>query len=407
MIPTSLAEAEARDAADSLRGFRDRFDLPAGLIYLDGNSLGPLPRATPGRVDAIARQEWGEGLVGSWNEADWWKAPHRIGDKIARLIGAGPGEAIATDTTSANLFKLVMAAAQLRPGAILAESDNFPTDAYIAGAVARLLDRPFRIVPGAGMAAAIDADVAVAVVTHVNYRTAARAAMAASAARAAATGTAIVWDLSHSIGAVPLDLPAAGAELAVGCSYKYLNGGPGAPAWLYVARALQDRLTNPIAGWWGHAAPFAFESAHAPAPGIARFLSGTQPMLSLLAAEVGIDMMIEADGAALWAKSIALFDLFAARVAASSPELRLVSPTDPVQRGSHIAFEHDGAYGIIQALIARRVIGDYRAPGIARFGLTPLYLGHADVWRATEHLAAVMAYREWADPRFAAQHAVT
>ncbi|WP_174274187.1 kynureninase [Sphingomonas bacterium] len=399
MPPTSLAEAQALDAADPFRALRDRFALPEGVIYLDGNSLGPLPRAVPARIEAVMREEWGERLIRSWNEADWWNAPRRIGDRIARLLGVGDGTVVATDTTSTNAFKLVVAAARLRGGAILAEADNFPTDTYIAEEAARLLGRPFRMVVGADMQGALGDDVAVAIVTHVNYRTAARADMAALQAEAARHGTRIVWDLSHSIGAVPLDLARDGAELAVGCSYKYLNGGPGAPAWLYVAEALQPMLRSPIPGWWGHADAFAFDSRYRPAPDIGRFLGGTQPMLSLLALEESLRLFEGIAMAALWDKAIGLFDLFAARVEVLCPELEIASPREAGARGSHIALRHEGAQGIVAAMIARGVIGDYRAPDIARFGLTPLTLRHADIWRATGILAEAMREGAWRDGR--------
>jgi len=407
MLPQSLAEAEALDRDDPLRRFRDRFALPEGLIYLDGNSLGPLPRATPDRIAEVATREWGERLIRSWNEAGWWEAPVRIGDKIARLIGADDGEVVATDSTSVNLYKLVVAAAALKPGAILIENDNFPTDGYVVQQAARLTGRECRMVSGDALEAAIDDSVSVVVATQVNYRTAARLDIAALEDGAARVGARIVWDLSHSIGAVPLDLPRDGATLAVGCGYKYLNGGPGAPAWLYVARDLQDRLTSPIAGWWGHADPFGFASDYRAAGGIRRFLAGTQPMLSLLALESGVDLFLEAEMAEVWAKSVRLFDLFAARIEATCPELTILSPRDPAKRGSHIALGHPQAYGIVQALIDRGVIGDYRAPDIARFGLTPLTLGHADVWRACETLSTVMREQSWADPRYASRNSVT
>ena len=404
----TLDEARARDAADPLAAFRARFRLPPGVIYLDGNSIGALPAATPARLARIVEHEWGERLIRSWNEADWITAPQRIGGRIARVLGVGADEVIATDgSTSTALYKLIVAAAALGDGAILAEADNFPTDAHVAEEAARLLGRPFRTMAGADIAAAIGPDVAVAIVTHVNYRTGARADMAALNAVARAHGTRILWDLSHSAGAVPLDLARDGAELAVGCGYKYLNGGPGAPAYLHVARALQPRLRSPIAGWWGHAAPFDFVQDYRPAAGIDRFLCGTPPMLSLLSLECGVDLLVEADMAEIWAKSTALFDLFAAQVDALCPEVTIVSPRDATKRGSQIALEHPQAYGIVQALIARGVIGDYRDPAIARFGLTPLYLGYEDVWRATEALAEVIAGREWDDPRYARRAAVT
>jgi kynureninase len=386
-------EARAWDAADPLSSFRNRFALPDGIIYLDGNSLGPLPKATAARLKTVVEQEWGEGLIRSWNDRDWVGAPRRIGDKIARLIGAEAGEVIPADSTSVCLFKLLMAAGALRDGAILAESDNFPTDAHIAGRVAELLGREFRSVPRDRIGDALTPDVAAAVITHVDYRTARRHHISALTAR----GTRIVWDLSHSTGAVPLDLARDGVELAVGCGYKYLNGGPGAPAFLYVRHALLPQLQSPIAGWWGHAAPFDFSCAFEPAPDISRFLSGTPAMLGLLALESGIDLMLEADPAQIRDKAIQLHDLFAARIAALCPDLDNVTPADPDARGSHIAFAHPHALAIIRALTARGVIGDFRTPDLARFGLTPLTLGYEDVWQATEIIADVMTKGSWRD----------
>jgi kynureninase len=402
----SLHEIGALDAADPLAPFRDRFRIPEGMIYLDGNSLGSLPRATPDRLARTIEREWGDGLVASWNDTRWLDAPTRIGGKIARLIGAAADEVVACDSTSLNLFKLVMAAAAARPGAIVAEADNFPSDVYVAGRVADLLGRPFRAVSTAEMAQAIGPDVAVAVVTHVDYRSARRHDMAALNARAASVGARIVWDLSHSIGAVPIDLGGTGAELAVGCGYKYLNGGPGAPAWLYVARALQPFLSSPIAGWWAHAEPFDFGPDFRPAPGIARFLVGTPPILSLAALEEGVDLALEADMALVWRKSIALFDLFAARIAVQCPELELASPCDATQRGSHIAFRHPAAYPIVRALAARNVVGDFRGPDIARFGLTPLTLRYQDVWTATEIIAATLREGSWREAQYAQRNVV-
>lgn len=404
---TSLDQVRAWDAADPLRGFRARFALPEGVIYLDGNSLGPLPRATAARMRDVVEREWGEGLIRSWNDAGWVEAPARVGAKIARLIGADADEVIAADATSVCLFKLVMAAAALRDGAILAERDNFPTDAYVAERAANLLGRPFRTAGADGLAGALAPDVAVAVLTHVDYRTAARLDMGLLTGRAAAGGTRVVWDLSHSVGAVPLDLHRDGVELAVGCGYKYLNGGPGAPAFLYVARDLQRRMVPPIAGWFGHARPFDFAGRYEPADGMARFLSGTPPILGLLALETGVDLMLEADPARLWDKAARLHDLFAERAAARCPELAIRSQRDPARRGSHIALGHPHALAIVRALIGRGVIGDFRTPDIARFGLTPLYLGYEDVWRAVEIIADVMATRAWRDPRHRSGGTVT
>lgn len=384
------------DAKDPLAPFRDRFALPEGLIYLDGNSLGALPRQTAARLRDVVEQEWGERLIRSWNDADWVNAPRRVGAKIARLIGADEDEVVVADSTSVCLFKLLMAAGETRHGAILAEDDNFPTDAHVAGRVAELLGREYQPTPRAQIAEALTHDVAAAVLTHVDYRTARRHDMAALNAQ----GVPIVWDLSHSAGAVPLDLKQDGVRLAVGCGYKFLNGGPGAPAFLYVARELQARLDSPIAGWWGHKAPFDFSCGFEPARDISRFLSGTPAMLGLLALESGVDLMLEADAAQRWRKSVRLHDLFAARLAELCPELERVTPEEAEERGSHIAFRHPDARAIVRALIARDVIGDFRTPDIARFGLTPLTLRYADIWRATEIIAEVMTSGAWRDVRF-------
>jgi kynureninase len=396
-------EVRAWDAADPLAPFRDRFALPEGLIYLDGNSLGALPKATAARLRNVIEREWGESLIRSWNDADWVGAPRRVGAKIARLIGAEEDEVVVADSTSICLFKLLMAMGAAREGAILAENDNFPTDAHVAHRVAQLLGRNYRPTRRDRIAEALTGDVAAAVLTHVDYRTARRHDMAALNAR----GVPIVWDLSHSVGAVPLDLKRDGASLAVGCGYKFLSGGPGAPAFLYVARELQARLESPIAGWWGHRAPFDFSCEFEPAPDIARFLSGTPAILGLLALESGVDLMLEADAEARWEKSVRLHDLFATRIAAFCPDLERVTSEKAAQRGSHIAFRHPNALAIVRALIAHDVIGDFRTPDIARFGLTPLTLRYEDVWKATEVISRVMAGGAWRDPRFQSGGPVT
>ena len=405
----SLADAEALDRADPLRAFRGRFRLADGLIYLDGNSLGALPARTPAILaDAVERQ-WGRDLIGSWNSAGWMDAPERVGGKIAGLIGAEADEVVVADSTSVCLFKALAAAASLdpRPGVILSEPGNFPTDLHVAEGLARLMPHlQVRTVPADRIADAIDADTRILMLTHVHYRTAAMHDMPALTARARAAGAAAIWDLSHSVGAVPVDLNGAGADFAVGCGYKYLNGGPGAPAFLFAARR-HHGVEAPLAGWLGHAAPFDFGDAWQPAPGIARFRTGTPPVLGLAALEAGVDLVREAWGPALWAKSAALFDLFADLVAQRCPGLALVSPRDAARRGSHIAFAHPDAYPMVQALIARGVVGDFRAPDVLRFGLTPLYVGHADVWRAVDHMAAMLATGEWRDPRFQVRARVT
>jgi len=409
-VATSLAEAEAADAADPLRDFRARFRLPDGVLYLDGNSLGALPLATIARTADVVTREWGDRLIRSWNEADWIGAPQRVGAKIAQIVGAEPDSVIVADSTSVNLFKLLAAGLRAQGGRseILTEAGNFPTDLHIADGIATLLPGVrVRTVAGDAIMDAIGPDTAIVLLTHVHYKGGDRHDMRAIGAAARAAGALTLWDLSHSVGAVPVALAADGADMAVGCGYKYLNGGPGAPAFLYVRPGVQARLQSPITGWMGHADPFAFGDGYAPAPGVARFLAGTPSVIAMLALESGVDLFLEAPRDALFAKSAALFDLFAARMAALLPELRCVTPAAADRRGSHIAFRHDRAFPIMQALIARGVIGDYRAPDILRFGLTPLYLGHADVWRSVAILADILRTGEWQDPAFAVQGRVT
>ena len=404
----TLEEARALDAADPLRACRDRFVIPDGLVYLDGNSLGALPGGAAERQRAVVERDWGERLIRSWNEAGWIDAPQRAGAGIARLIGAGPHEVIVADSTSVNLYKLLVGAAKLsgRP-ALLTEAGNFHTDLHIAGGAAELTGLRLDIAPRGEIEARIGEDTNLLLLTHVHYKTSDRFDMAAVTARAREAGALTIWDLSHSAGAVPLDLNGDGAELAVGCGYKYLNGGPGAPAFLYVAEHLQERLVSPLRGWMGHAAPFAFTDEYAPAPGIARFLAGTPPILGLAALESGIESFDDVSMAALWAKSIALFDLFARLMAERCPEMICISPRVPDERGSHISFRHEHAFEIVQALIAQDVIGDFRAPDVARFGLTPLYLRFEDVWRAVEICADILGAGRWRDPRFAVRGKVT
>ncbi|HVI99289.1 MAG TPA: kynureninase [Sphingomonas sp.] len=403
----TLEDARARDAVDPLRGFRDRLALPEGVIYLDGNSLGVLPRAAVAALDDGVRRQWGERLIRSWNEG-WIEAPRRIGDKIARLVGARPGEVIAADSTSANLFKLLVAALRRDPArtTIVSELGNFHTDLHIAeGAAGCVPGARLKAVPRDAIADTLGDDTAVLLLTHVHYKTAERFDMAAWTARAHDAGALMLWDLSHSTGAVALDLEGAGADLAVGCGYKYLNGGPGAPAFLYVAERWQAALANPLSGWMGHAAPFAFEDRYRPAAGIERWLTGTPAILGLAGLEAGVDLMLEADMAAVEAKSAALFDVLAA--AGDALGLACVSPRDPAARGSHISFRHPHAYAICQALIERGVIGDFRDPDIVRFGLTPLYLGFVDIVRAGEILGEIVRDEVFRAPRFAVRQAVT
>jgi kynureninase len=408
MTPT-LDQARALDASDPLRPFRDRFVLPDSVIYLDGNSLGALPKAAIERQRALVEEEWGSELIRSWNTRGWIEAPRRIGAKIAALIGAKPNEVIVADSTSVNLFKLIVAAAALVPDRrrLLSESGNFHTDLHIAAGAADLAGLRLDIVERDGIEAALGSETGLLLLTHVHFKAGFRFEMAEMTARAKAAGALTLWDLSHSAGAVPLHLNRDGAELAVGCGYKYLNGGPGAPAFLYVAEHLQERLLSPLRGWMGHAEPFAFTDDYRPAPGIDRFLAGTPPMLSLAALESGVESFGGTDMETLWAKSVALFDLFADLMDEHCPALACISPRDPDRRGSHISFRHPNAFEICQALIADSVIGDFRAPDVIRFGLTPLYLGFEDVWEAVRRLRAILDSGRWRDPRFAVRGKVT
>jgi len=424
-IPT-LRDCEQLDAQDPLRSLRDLFDLPPGVIYLDGNSLGVMPRATPDRVAQAVRQEWGHDLIKSWNTAGWFHLPQRVGDKIAQLIGAQAGEVVAADSTSINLFKVLSSAMKIAQSdhparrRVVSERSNFPTDLYIAEALCRERGLELVLVDADELDAALQDDVAVLMLTHVNYRTGAMHDMAALTRQAQARGILTVWDLAHSAGAVPVDLQGANADFAVGCGYKYLNGGPGAPAFVWVHPRHTDRFWQPLAGWWGHASPFAFTPHYQPAAGITRFQCGTQPILSLTALDVGLDTLLAANACggmpAMRRKSLALTRLFMQLVEATLSQhgLGLATPRDEHQRGSQVSLTRDrGGYAIVQALIARGVIGDFRAgdgdchPDILRFGFTPLYIGYVDVWNAVEQLRQVLDSGEWQDPRFAAQHAVT
>lgn len=404
----TLVEARALDQSDPLRAMRDRFVLPDGIAYFDGHSLGPLPRATQQIQDNVVRRQWGEQLIGGWNDADWINSPQRVGAKIARLIGAKPNEVIVADSTSVNLFKLLVAASRLsdRP-TILTEVGDFHTDRYIAAGAAGLTGLRLQLVQRQELEGSIGPDTNLLYLTHVHYGTAERHDIAAMTERARQAGALAIWDLCHSAGAVPLHLNRDGVELAVGCGYKYLNGGPGAPAFLYIAEHLQERLTSPLQGWMGHAAPFEFADGYRPAPGIDRFLAGTPPILSLAALEGGIDAFEDVSMDAVWAKSIALFDMFRRLMAKHCPELVCVSPRDQGRRGSHISFRHPHAFEICQALIAAGVMGDFRAPDVIRFGLTPLYLRFEDVWAAVQRCAEIVDSGSWKRPEFSARRKVT
>jgi len=406
---TPEARAADFDAADPLAGFRERFTLPEGVIYLDGNSLGALPKATPARLQAVIEGEWGAGLIRSWNDAGWFDMAGRVGGKIAPLIGAQPQEVIACDSTSVNLFKLIAAALQMRPGrkVVLSEPGNFPTDLYmIAGLEAQGLATR-RLAERDRLAEALGDDVALLMLTHAHYKTGALHDMAALTRAAHEAGALVLWDLSHSTGALPVDLNGVGADFAVGCGYKYLCGGPGAPAFAFVAERHQADLQQPLTGWFGHAAPFAFSDDYAGAPGIERLQCGTPPVLGLAALEVGVDLIAEIGVARLYAKSQALSEFFLESLMAHDVTLELVSPPRASDRGSQLSFRHPEAYAICQALIARGVIGDFRAPDVLRLGFAPAYLSFADMAAAARHLAEVLASGEWQREEFNQRAAVT
>lgn len=386
------ATARDLDAADPLAHLRDRFLLPEGLVYLDGNSLGALPATVPRAMrDAVDRQ-WGRELIASWNDAGWWTAPERVGDRIARLVGAAPGEVVVADSTSVNLFKVVVAAVRLRPGrdVLVVEPGNFPSDLYVVDAVADLLGMTVRRVAPADLAAAIGPEVAAVVYSHVDYRTGELLDMAALTAAAHDAGALTVWDLSHSAGAVDVDLTGAGADFAVGCGYKYLSGGPGAPAYVMVAARHQDGVRQPLAGWTGHARPFAMDGVYEPAPGIARMRAGTPPMLSLLALDAALDAFDGVTMAEVRGRSAALTTQLIDLVDALAPELEVITPREPARRGSQVALRHPQAYGLCHALIARGVVGDFREPDVLRLGLAPLYVRHADLVTAVGAIRDVL-----------------
>jgi len=430
---TNQQDCRARDAQDPLHDLRHQFILPEGVIYLDGNSLGVLPNTTASRVAKAVTEEWGQGLIRSWNSAGWFDMPQRLGNKIAQLIGAAPGEVVATDSTSINLFKVLSTALSIaaidtpQRTVLVSERSNFPTDLYIAEALCKERGLSLLLVDTHDIAAALKADVAVLMLTQVNYRTGAMHDMQAVTAAAHSQGVLCVWDLAHSAGAVPVNLNGAEADFAVGCGYKYLNGGPGAPAFVWVNPKYATRdVWQPLAGWWGHSAPFAFTADYQPAAGITRYLCGTQPVLNMTALDCGLDTVLAAAPfggmEALRKKSLALTDLFIELVEARCPDqgLGLATPREHAQRGSQVSLSRTkGAYAIVQALIARGVIGDFRAgdpstsPGrtgsldILRFGFTPLYTSFEDVWNAVEHLRQVLESGEWKQDRFNQKSAVT
>jgi kynureninase len=414
-----------------LKDLRGLFSIPDGVVYLDGNSLGVMPKAAAARAAEVITQEWGTGLIRSWNTAGWFSLPQRLGNRIAKLVGAGVDEVVTTDSTSINLYKVLSAAlsiaAQDTPQRriIVSERSNFPTDLYIAEGLCKERGYTLKLVEPDEIAGALTSELAVLMLTHVNYRTGAMHDMHALTAAAHAAGAMVVWDLAHSAGAVPVDLRGAGADFAVGCGYKYLNGGPGAPAFVWVNPKHAERFWQPLAGWWGHATPFEFTPDYRPAPGITRYLCGTQPIVSMSLLECGLQGFEAAQPlggmAALRAKSLALTDLFVTLVEqrCGGYGLGLATPREHAQRGSQVCLTREytadgsGAFAIVQALIARGVIGDFRAgdgakhKDILRFGFTPLYIGFEDVWNAVEQLRQVLETEEWKQPQFNQKYAVT
>lgn len=415
---TTRSHCQALDAQDPLAPLRRQFALPEGVIYLDGNSLGARPVAALARAQQVIAQEWGNGLIRSWNSAGWADLSQRLGNRLAPLIGARDGEVVITDTTSINLFKVLSAALsvqrQRQPGrkVIVSEASNFPTDLYIAEGLAELLQQGYslRLVNSPDeLPQAIDQDVAVVMLTHVNYKTGYMYDMQALTALSHECGALSIWDLAHSAGAVPIDLHKARADYAIGCTYKYLNGGPGSQAFVWVNPALVDLVRQPLSGWFGHTRQFAMEAQYAPSAGIARYLCGTQPITSLAMVECGLEIFAQTDMASLRTKSLALTDLFIALVEArcAAHGLVLITPREHARRGSHVSFEHPEGYAVIQALIARGVIGDYREPRIMRFGFTPLYTSFTEVWDAVEILGDILDTGTWDQPQFKVRNSVT
>ncbi|WP_374298509.1 kynureninase [Paracoccus sp. (in: a-proteobacteria)] len=388
---------------------RRAFHLPAGITYLDGNSLGPMPVAARDRVAAMMADEWSEMLITGWNKAGWYVQPRRVGDRIARLIGAGPGEVVMGDTLSIKVFQAVSAALALRPGrrVILSDNGNFPSDLYVAEGLARAVGAELRVVAPEEVGAAITPDVAVLMLTEVDYRTGRRHDMAALTALAHRAGALTVWDLAHSAGAVDVDLAGADADFAVGCTYKYLNGGPGAPAFIWTHPRHAEAAQPILQGWMGHEAPFAFDLGYRPAAGVERMRVGTPPVIALTALDAALDVWDDVELADLRARSIALTEAFIKGVEAACPDVTLNSPRDPQRRGSQVSFRHPQGYAVMQALIAEGVIGDFRAPDVLRFGFAPLYNDLDDVGRAVETLARVLRDGLWNDEKFHDKAAVT
>jgi kynureninase len=411
-------DLEALDRADELRGFRGQFELPPDVIYLDGNSLGALPRRTRERIAGVVERGWGRDLIQSWNGADWISLPQRTGDKIAQLIGADKGEVVAADSTSINLFKALSVALSANPErrVVVSEKTNFPTDLYVLEGVIAQPGRNLELVLVDGTDEAVETvlaergpEIAVVLLTHIHYCTARMYDMRRITSAAHAQGAVVVWDLSHSAGIVPVDLSACDADFAVGCGYKHLNGGPGAPGFIYVARRFQDRFTQPISGWMGDARPFEFRADYKPAAGISRYLSGTPPVIAMAGLEASVELILEAPMEAIRKKSIAICDLFIELVDryCADAGLELVSPRQSTWRGSHLSYRHADSYPVMQALIRSGVVGDCRPPDLMRFGFAPLYLRYVDIWDAVMRMAEILRTRAWDRAEFHSRQAVT
>ncbi len=413
----TFEQCQQWDAEDELANLKSQFDLPQGVIYLDGNSLGAKPIKSMDCAQQVINQQWGTDLINSWNKAGWWDLPVRLGNKIGQLVGARENETVVTDTTSMNLFKVLATAIGIQQQhptrkTIIAERDSFPTDLYMIEGFMALINQGYKlqlIDQPEDLPQYLDEQTAVVVLSHVNYRTGYLHDMAAVNQAAHAQGALIIWDLCHSIGAVPIDLNGSNSDFAIGCTYKYLNGGPGSPAMLWVHSRYQTAFNQPLSGWWGHAKPFAMDVSYTPADNVRRYLCGTQPIVSMSLVECGVDIFLQTDMQALRQKSLRLTDVLIQLLEqeCAGYDLTLITPREHLHRGSHISVRHPHGYAIVQALIARGVIGDYREPEVIRLGVTPLYLSFCDIWQAVQHLKQVLVSQEWAQPQFQTRRQVT
>ena len=420
MIPDRTA-CELRDQNDSLRSYREKFILPPETIYLDGNSLGARTKGAAERAQEVIAEEWGTGLIRSWNTAGWFDLPAKLGDTVSTIIGGGAGSTVVTDSTSINLFKAASAALKIQATdsperrVIITQRENFPSDIYMLQGLAAQLGDGYevRLVDDAEVTAGfpntMTDEVALVVLTHVNYRTGRLFDMGSTTSAIHAGGAMVVWDLCHSAGALEIDLAGSGADMAVGCTYKFLNGGPGSPAFIWVAEALQNRFTQPLSGWWSHENPFEMAPSYTPAEGIRRFLTGTQPIISMSVAELGLNIASEVDMAAVRQKSLQLSDLFISLVETrlAKHPIEIVTPREHAHRGSQVSITHPEGFAIMSALIERGIIGDYREPSVLRFGLTPLYIGFTEVWDTVEALRDILDNRTWDAPAHKVRGAVT